>query len=361
MPLYVDLLGYLTENVTTVDERRAITGALGGRDSMTDDGLRRTVQAALDEHPNVVVWLMTVLGAGGSVSVFDSDQPSATLHRVTAKSHDESTIEFPWSGAGFAEIEVSSVPESLMASHPDLGFDGLEAGDEESVIHFPTDFDDEAHLRRVLDELTKLVTSEVRTFTSIDRRFLGVELGPGQAKVTKLEASGPTDATTNIARRILAREAPFPNELTRTPTTWAFAATDEMFPEEAFERSCRKARAAIADSNADADAKALRKELVDPIVTALESLPANDPRRSELWDIGSWLRSSKVRALMMKSIESGDPALTDEHLERQRALVFEELPRRVTEQLARDASAPWLPRIVGLLAKYDLAHADWPR
>lgn len=354
MPLYVDLLGYVTENVRTTEERRAVTSVLDDVDSHTDETLCAALQAALADHSAVVVWCLTVLDHG-SVSVFDSDSPTATLHRVTAEEHEKSSIGFSWSGTGFADVEVSRVPESLLASHETF-VDDLEPSGEPATLNFPTRFDDDAHLARVLDELTKVTTNDVRTFTSVGRAFVGVELGPGRSTVTPLVASGESSTATGVARRILAGEAQFSSNLVRQKAKWTFTE-----PAEAFEKSCREARSAISDSSWDENAKALRKELVEPIVAALEELAPNDPRRRELWDIASWLKSAKVRALTIKSIENGDPALDDMHIDRQRSLVFEDLPKRVADQIVRDRSLPWLPRVVRILAAYDLAKPEWPR
>jgi hypothetical protein len=120
-------------------------------------------------------------------------------------------------------------------------------------------------------------------------------------------------------------------------------------------------RRAISESNWDDEAKARRKELVGPIIAALEQLPRNDTRRRALWDIASWLKSAKVRALTIQSIENDDPALGDIHIDRQRVLVQDDLRRRVSEQIQHEGSAPWVPRIVRILAAYDLAKPEWPR
>jgi hypothetical protein len=368
VPLYVRLLGYKAAGVETTDARDDVRRALEDAEFHTDETLCETLQSALAEHPRLVVWCVTILD-GGIVSVFDGDWPRGTLHRATAEIVASTGVSFEapagWKAGvsaprctGFYTVEVSSVSEALVDAHPSFS-DDVEPTEGPATLDFPVFFGSEEDLETVLSLLAPVTTNEVLTFTLIGRSFYMVGLGPSHARATRMLPCGETDDETAIVRSILDGDPPFAENLVRKQTPWLTMFTSDS--ESQFDKACRSARNAISESLYDEEAKARRRELSEPVTEALRRLAQGDRRRAELWEIASWLRSAKVRALTVESLEGGDPALTDAHIERQRELVMRELPDLVERTYRTKPSTPWLPRVVRILAQLDLAKPEWPR
>lgn len=111
-------------------------------------------------------------------------------------------VEFFWPGQGFVPIAVSSIRESLVASHRQFAED-LDVGNRPASLHLPTHFEDDAELAHVLDEVARVAACDVKTCAAVGTRFVGIEIGPGRPVAVPLNPSAMSAEATGIARRIV--------------------------------------------------------------------------------------------------------------------------------------------------------------
>jgi len=158
---------------------------------------------------------------------------------------------------------------------------------------------------------------------------------------------GPSD----IAAAILAESEPHSDALEEREN-WLDRLCAPPGPER--DAAFSAARAIAVSLGRDEQTMARRGALIDPVADALRALSDDEPNRDKLWDIASRLNAGPIRQVSLDALRRGDPTLTDDHIERQRKLLFEVLPAAVAAAARATPEASWLPRARSILLRYDL-------
>lgn len=186
-----------------------------------------------------------------------------------------------------------------------------------------------------------VVTATERRMHPLDRRQVE----------RRADAGAGGDDAMGLAVWTLRARDPFPGALKSRGDLAARLVHSEAAVREPALLAARKLASSLAR---DDETRARKKQLVSDVIAALGQV-TDRAHRERLWDVASWLPSPEIRAVTLDALRTGDAALSDDHVERQRKLVLEELPRFVGAGLREAPDAPWVARARSILSRWSLA------